>query len=43
MITVGPDAFVRALVPLVLAILVAVAVAISISLFSRGGRRSGQL
>ncbi|MEX1197224.1 MAG: hypothetical protein WEB57_05110 [Pseudohongiellaceae bacterium] len=37
MITVGPDAFVRALVPLVLAILLAVAVTIGISLF---GRRS---
>lgn len=40
MITVGPDAFVRALVPLVLVILLTTAVAISISLFSRGGRRS---
>lgn len=43
MITVGPDAFVRALVPLVLAILLAIAVAIGISLFNRGRHRSGQL
>lgn len=43
MITVGPDAFVRALVPLMLATLLALAVAIAISLFSRGRRRSGQL
>lgn len=43
MITVGPDAFVRALVPLVLAMLLAVAVAIGVSLFGRGGRRTGQL
>lgn len=41
MITQGPDAFVRAMVPLVLAVLLAILVATGISLFNRGRRRPG--